>query len=499
MSVKDVLALAAVVGLLVLSSPTLSASKDETLDELSAADRDALLQLRYELDRWSHDRTEMESIRLRMIQLMERNPNSFAVRLIDTERQWFDYSSALGFRLGGMSYIPVFLELHRQEPTNARALYQAAIGYIHTGDFAGAKPWLDKAAVAAPDDPWVDLARALWHGNQLQREQAVAAARMALSKSKGDALALSLAVRRIAHNWGIADQADAASIADTMLQVEPDTGVLTEALSLLIESYTQNPAHLAAAFALAERLAQSPQHSADLQLQLVRIAAFERIGAADPKSTAEFDTRLAKLVEIESVSEKARTLQLNLAIGDGYLERAEGLIADGKAAGMPRRWVGSGLVALHRAQRKHKEVVEVYEEYELPESDSVMESKAMTGGREEAKMYHARMVENEPSNPNRMANYAGFLFHFFGDYEQTIYHGSKAYEMWPTPFLANRLASAYLARAAHLLEFGNESDARSAYKEALVLKFDPGYVMQICYPLCEEISGVLTEFRETPL
>lgn len=496
---KDVLAPAAVIGLLALGVPALSAPKDETLDELSAADRGALLKLRDELGRWSNDRTQIEDIRLRIKQLMDRNPKSFAVRLIDKERGWFDYSSALGFRLGGMSYVPAFLELHREKPENARALYQAAIGYIHTGDFAGAKPWLDKAAALAPDDPWVDLARALWHGNQLQREAAVVEARKALLKSKGDALALSLAVRRIAHNWGIADQAAAESVADTMLQVEPDIGVLTDTLSLLIESYSYNPAHLALAFALAERLERTPQHDVELQLQLVRIAAFERGGAADPEGTAAFDARLAKLVEIESVSEKARTLQLNLAIGDGDLERAEGLIDDGKAAGMPRRWVGSGLVALYRAQRKHKEVVEVYEEYELPENDSVMESKAMTGGREEAKLYHARMVENEPTNPNRMANYAGFLFHFFGDYEQTIYHGSKAYEMWPTPFLANRLASAYLARSAHLLEFGNESDARSAYKEALALKFDPGYVMQICYPLCEEISGVLAEFRETPL
>ena len=493
------LALVMVGTLLTYSAPSLSAPVDTSLDELGSADRAILLQARRELSRWSNDRNELAGIRTRIDALKARNPQAFAVRLIDVERQWFEYSSVFGFRKGGMSYITVFLELHREAPHHARPLYQAALGYIHTGDFAGAKPWLDKAATLAPDDPWVDLARALWHGNQLQRVEAVSEARKALLKAKGDSLALSLAVQRIADNWGIADHAAAAAIADTMLQVEPDIGVLTEALSLLIESYSYNPAHLAAAYALAQRLEQAPQHDAELQLQLARIAAFERTGAADPEGTASFDARLGKLVEIDSVSERARTLELNLAIGDGNLERAEALIEQGKAASMPRRWVGWGLGALYRAQRKHKEVVETYEKYELPENDGVMESRAMTGGRDEARLYHARMVGNEPTNPHRMGNYAGFLFHFFGDYEQTIYHGSKAYAMWPTPFLANRLASAYLARSAHLLEFGNEKEARSAYKQALSLNFDRAYVLQICYPLCEEVTSAIDEFKETPL
>jgi tetratricopeptide (TPR) repeat protein len=477
----------------------LAAPADPSLAGLAAADREILLKIRHDLSRWSVDREHMADIRTRIDGLNTRYPGSYAVRLIDFERQWFEYSSALGFRKGAMSYIPVFLDLHREAPQDARPLHQAAIGYIHTQDYAGAVPWLDKAAALAPDDPWVDLARALWHGNQLQRPQAVAEAHKALKKSKGDALALSLAVRRIAHNWGISDHAAAAEIADTMMAVEPYIAILTDALALLVESYTYNPAHLAVAVALGERLEKTPDHDAELRLQLVRLASFERNVAADPGNARDLADRLAELVATEPVSERARTLQLNIAIGDGDIERAKALVEQGKAAGMRRAWVGWALGAVYRAQRMHKEVVATYEEYDLPDNISSMESRAMTGGREEAKLFHAMMVENEPTNPIRLGDYAGFLFHFFGDYEQTIYHGARSYELWPDPLVANRVASAYLARSAHLLEFGNESDARAAYRQALGYNFNRDYMRQICYPLCEEIGRALDEFRETPL
>jgi tetratricopeptide (TPR) repeat protein len=477
----------------------LAAPADPTLADLDAADREILLGVRHDLSRWSTDREHMADIRARIDGLKVRYPKAYAVRLIDSERQLFEYSSALGFRKGGMSYIPVFLDLHREAPGDARPLYMAAIGYIHTGDYAGGKPWLDKAATLAPDDPWVDLAQALWHGNQLLRPDAVAAAHKALRKSKGDALAMAVAVQRIAHHGGIADQATVTAIVDTMLEVEPDVAILTDALGLLIERYTSNQGQLAAAFDLAGRLDRSPNHDAELKLQLVRTAAFVRDRTGDPEGAAAFDGRLTELVEIESVAERARTLQLNIALGDGDIERAKALVEQGKTAKMRRPWVGWALGAVYKAQRMHKKVVETYEEYDLPADDTSMESRAMTGGREEAKLYHAQMVENEPTNPLRLADYAGFLFHFFGDYEQTIYHGSKAYEMLPDPLLGQRLASAYLARAAHLLEFGNESDARAAYRQAVAYRLDKTYVQQICYPLCEEIGLALDEFRETDL
>lgn len=472
---------------------------DPTLAELDGADREILLGVRHDLWRWSTDREHMADIRARIHGLKKRYPAAYAVRLIDFERQLFEYSSAMGFRKGGMSYIPVFLELHREAPGDARPLYMAAIGYIHTRDYDGAKPWLDKAAALASDDPWVDLAQALWHGNQFQRPEAVTAAHKALRKSKGDALAMSVAVQRIAHHGGIADQAAVTAIVDTMLEVEPDVAVLTDALGLLIERYVSNQGQLATAFDLAGRLDRLPNRDAELQLQLVRTAAFVRDPQGDPEGAAAFDSSLAELVEIGSVAERARTLQLNIALGDGDIERAKALVEQGKTAQMRRPWVGWALGAVYKAQRMHKKVVETYEEYDLPADDTSIESMAMTGGREEAKLYHAQMVENEPTNPHRMADYAGFLFHFFGDYEQTIYHGSRAYEIMPDPLLGQRLASAYLARAAHLLEFGNESDARVAYRQAVSYHLDKTYMQQICYPLCEEIGRALDEFRETDL
>lgn len=250
------------------------------------------------------------------------------------------------------------------------------------------------------------------------------------------------------------------------------------------------------------QLNETTDKTPELTLQQARLTLFGG-GSVYHQGAQRFDPSVAKstmdliagISEEPSVLERVWDLQFQIALSENDFSAAERLIKEGEARGLSPTVIGYNQAKLYNAQNKPREVVQVYERLGLRDDNMVIEAKARTGGREEAKMYYQRQIEDNPTNPHLHGNFASFLLYYFSDVEGAIQHATQANELLSYPMARITLATAYLAHSGLQLRSGNLDEALRAFDEAKKLDYDEDYILQICFNLCEPIQASLTAFR----
>lgn len=387
-------------------------------------------------------------------------------------------------------------------PDYPRPYVMAARAYIHTSDFEGAKPSLQKASALAPNDPWPTLAWALWHSRQLDRQSAIEAAREAIPKSAGDAPAMADAILFIGNNYGIRDTQEAEALVQKIFETESNPAILTTVVRRTFDAYYYQAGLLEIAAGILQRLSEAGETSPDFTLELARLtlysggsAYYDGAHRYDPSVVKSTLSILDEISDEPTVLERVWGIQFGMALSENDFGEAERLIKEGEARGFTPRVIGYKQAMLYNAQNKPREVVEVYDRLGLRDDNLAAEARARTGGRDEAKMYYLRQIENNPTNPHLQGNFAGFLLYYFSDVEGGIQYATKANELMPYPMARMTLAMAYLAQSGQQLRSGNLNEALRTFDEAKQLGYDENYILQSCYNLCEPIRASLTAFR----
>lgn len=204
---------------------------------LGDADRKEFQRIEKAINHSNGDDEASEEIRASIERFLEAHPNFVPMEVEAARLKWRRVSSGFGNLHGSQSLLPVFLEYQKLAPNYGKTYRLAALAYLMTNDFDGAKPSLTKAAELEPDEPRVDIIKAVSFERQSIQGEAIRSAQLALSKAKGDTDVIIDALALIADNGGIADADEGKNLVMQIVAQEKAGAVLTEVASGLLQRY----------------------------------------------------------------------------------------------------------------------------------------------------------------------------------------------------------------------------------------------------------------------
>lgn len=470
--------------------------------KLGDADLKKFLKIEQAVTLSNGDDESFNEIQASIKQFLDTNPDFVPMQVEAVRLQWKRLATGFGDVRSSQSVLTAFLEYEKLAPKYGKTYRMAALAYVLANDYEGAKPALKKAAELEPDEPWVDVIWGRFYERQQDRAKAINAARKALSKAGDDKIVVVEAIAMIADNHGLLNERDVQDVI-RQASIGRDSQTLTKVASGLVDRYSFQPGLIEVSAGLlkeAMKLPDADRPEIDLQWALMTITGgrLYRQGGSweiDPAYLAATKETLVGLQGVPKLDERVWSLHFDVAMSEHDLVEADRLITLGKTNRYSEKLVGRKEATLRFARKEFREAAVIYEQLKLPKDGLYWDIQERLGNRDIVRTHRFRMVEDNPTDPYVLGEYADFMLYNYKDSAQAIEYGERAIALAPYPVALQTVATAYLLSSGTSLRYGHLDEALASFEKAKKIGFDENYLMRYCWDFCPEIQASLRAFR----